>query len=241
MSIQYKHKIPFFLISGAEQTAEEIAAKAEAERKAAEEAAEAAAAAAETETISKAELEELRNKARRAEDIIASASLAAIRNVPQPPKPLEPEMSDEDFATDFIRNPRKHLRILEEHITGTLTKAYTEDQRNQQVRGLFYESYPDLKKHELLVYTISQEVERELGPDRPLSDKMTEVAKRTREYLADIARESAESPNPPAVAGSRGARREVPRKEPPKPRTPEEIAAQYLRDRADRLYKQRRG
>lgn len=170
----------------------------------------------------KAEMQTLKDTNERMDQLLQSRVTP-----PTPtPTPAGPDFSQWDI-------PAEAVNALSAHIGGQVANQISIYEQNRQIQEKFYSDYSDLKPHSLVVQAMSKQVEQ-AQPNLSTEQALKEVARRTRDYLKGIQKDTPTPPviDPPEVLpsdqGGTGGGSPVPTPEPefdPAKELQEEIAS----------------
>lgn len=96
-------------------------------------------------------------------------------------------------AADFLVNPNKYLDEREQRLEAKITKIVGNAVNGAMAVGDFKSANPDLVIHEKIVRTFMAD----LDPKRPLSERLAEAGKQTREFLARVKAGDGQGGTPP--------------------------------------------
>lgn len=136
----------------------------------------------------------------------------SIRQMEERMRP-KPEPEAYDYDTQLFQAPRQTLerwgQEVERRVTSQLTSQYEAREEQKRNWDRFYKDNADLEKRDRLVRSIAQEMmnEREWQGSDDVRAFLNEAARRTREELLSISRESREqdSTKQPLPSGRRSA------------------------------------
>jgi len=102
--------------------------------------------------------------------------------------PPQQTLSDEEIQNLLYENPKKAVEVIKNEVLKSVSPYISQLQAQiqaEQIRQYFYSTYPDLKGYEKIVAVIATEVTQQM-PNVPLETQLSEIAKRTREYIATV-------------------------------------------------------